>query len=907
MALAALGACADTPTGASPDVPPAPARLAVAASAATSAATSATSPFGWLAPLGTASAEPSTFDANAAPVVEICAWTGTACASEPIVRFAIAPVAPTRPLVVNATGGWYEASWDLMDVRLTTRRTYRVQVRRGTAAVGAVLVDAVRGRWALTQSGTLAPLQAASALPIRFRIDLPPADGPITPEQRVALVRAAADEATRLDRLGRRGAAFATPMLTWVRARAGFEASGTSVTGGVWARFRDGRLLVIENPHANFARSTATAAAQGDAAPGAAAASAPSAMLAAHGTISLAAPAAVAGPAMAPAPADLPWGPRHASTAGPARAAAAAPAVAAAGPSASELPWSRKARLFHTFGTDPGVRAQIQAPIDQMTTWLADADYLPTRMPEGDVSVEALRAMQGDGFVQVNAHGDKGVLRGGDTLYVMSTSTRVGVTTDVGYADDLNNRRLAYFVGDMGGTAHEGVYAITPEFVRTYVGFAEHAVVFLNVCWSAHQTSDAASGPRAFVAALHAKGASVVFGWTRAVDVTHAMRAVRYFVDRTLGSNQFEPVAGPLQRPFDWQAVIAEMRRTGRARDANGAELLPMPRPAATRNAGFLVPSIEGVAVCTRTAVETCQVPGQAPSDLYIRGTFGPDPGPSLRTVTIRDGGTARELTVVHWDSTVIFARIPLTGVGSVGDVRVQTRGRLSNPRRVYAWNGTLAYSVAWVGSLKQEVTVGLRLRTDPLWGRAVPDEAPHDLAMVTPGISLLSPQPSELRWTASGRHVAYTENCETTVTWNGSGALPIGAGTVGAGGPSFFWYNGVASVDRRELRVGFQFLIDEAYTQTIHEVCVYPTYRTERTDVTKEPIALSRAFDARPADPSQLLDLHFGLDDQMGLRGRTLTATPELGEYGVPPLAALRLQWSTIPTTPEWAPRLPR
>jgi hypothetical protein len=678
-------------------------------------------------------------------------------------------------------------------------------------------------------------------------------------------------------------------MHAWLRSRTAFEASGTNGTGGVWARFRDGRLLVIESPHASFRRSTTTSATTS------AAISAP---LAASG----AAVPTTSAPADARAHATA-----HADAFGTGLAATLGTTVAAVGPSPSELPWSRRARLFHTFGTDPGIRAQIQAPIDQMTTWLADAGYLPERMPEGDVSVEALKALRDDGFVQVNAHGDKGVLRGGDTLYVMSTSTRVGVTTDLGYADDLDNRRLAYFVGDMGGAAHEGVYAITPDFVRTYVSFAEHAVVFLNVCWSAHQTSDAATGPRAFVAALHAKKASLVLGWTRAVDVDHAMRAVRYFVDRTLGSNQFEPVAGPLQRPFEWQAVIAEMRRTGRARDANGAELLPMPRPAATRNAGFLMPSIEGVAVCTRTAVETCAVPGQEPSNLYIRGTFGPDPGATLRTVTIRDGGTTRELPVVRWDSTLILARIPLTGVGSVGDVRVQTRGRVSNARRLYAWNGALNYTVGWFGSLKQEVTIGLRTRTDPLWGRAVPDEAPHDLAMVTPGISLLSPQPSEVRWTASGQHVAYTENCEATITWNGSGTLPIGAGTVGAGGPSFFWYNGTASVDRRELRVGFQFHINKAYTQTIHEVCVINGQRYESTQVTHEPIGLPRDFDALPADPAQFFDLHFALDEQMGIRGRTLTATGSGMDPWVPFGASVRLQWGAIPTTPEWAPRLPR
>lgn len=41
----------------------------------------------WLPPLGTGSADSATFDTAANPVVEICAWTGTACSGAPLARF----------------------------------------------------------------------------------------------------------------------------------------------------------------------------------------------------------------------------------------------------------------------------------------------------------------------------------------------------------------------------------------------------------------------------------------------------------------------------------------------------------------------------------------------------------------------------------------------------------------------------------------------------------------------------------------------------------------------------------------------------------------------------------------------------------------------------------------------------
>ena len=134
----------------------------------------------WLAPLGTGTADSATFDGTAAPVVEVCVWTGAACDGAPVARFTTAPAGGELPLTANAATGRYEAAWSLADARLTTRRTYRVRVLRGAAELGTLSVDVVRGRWALTRTdGTLAPLQAASALPIRFHL----AFGPLAPTE----------------------------------------------------------------------------------------------------------------------------------------------------------------------------------------------------------------------------------------------------------------------------------------------------------------------------------------------------------------------------------------------------------------------------------------------------------------------------------------------------------------------------------------------------------------------------------------------------------------------------------------------------------------------------------------------------------------------------------------------------
>ncbi len=141
----------------------------VAASAASVAAEPPASVF--LAPLGAGVADPARFDAAAAPVIEICPWSGSACTASPVARFSTTHAGSTLPLTVDTAAGEYEASWDLMDPRFTTRQTYRIRALRGAAELEGVSVDVVRGRWALSRSdGTLAPLEAAATLPIRLGV-----------------------------------------------------------------------------------------------------------------------------------------------------------------------------------------------------------------------------------------------------------------------------------------------------------------------------------------------------------------------------------------------------------------------------------------------------------------------------------------------------------------------------------------------------------------------------------------------------------------------------------------------------------------------------------------------------------------------------------------------------------------
>lgn len=134
----------------------------------------------WLAPLGAGTGDPATFASVPSLAVEVCPWSGGACSGPAVARFTPAPAGTEQRLTTNAAVGRYEAAWNLLDARFTTRRTYRIRVLDGAAELGAISVDVVRGRWALTRGdGTLAPLASASALPVQFALQAPPAPKPV--------------------------------------------------------------------------------------------------------------------------------------------------------------------------------------------------------------------------------------------------------------------------------------------------------------------------------------------------------------------------------------------------------------------------------------------------------------------------------------------------------------------------------------------------------------------------------------------------------------------------------------------------------------------------------------------------------------------------------------------------------
>ena len=128
----------------------------------------------WLAPLGGGTANTATFDPTAINRVQVCVWVAGACSGPLTAQFSTTPSAGVGTLTANTAVGRYEATLSLMNTSFVTRKTYRISALRGSTEIRSILVDIVRGRWALTRTdGTLAPLAAATDLPIQFHVAAP--------------------------------------------------------------------------------------------------------------------------------------------------------------------------------------------------------------------------------------------------------------------------------------------------------------------------------------------------------------------------------------------------------------------------------------------------------------------------------------------------------------------------------------------------------------------------------------------------------------------------------------------------------------------------------------------------------------------------------------------------------------
>lgn len=214
-------------------------------------------------------------------------------------------------------------------------------------------------------------------------------------------------------------------LVAYFQSRSEFEEAGESEDGSVYARFTDGRLLIVGG-----ARPPATTPVE-----------APDP-----------APAAVTDPNLNLGE-DL-------------------------GPAARELPKVGVVRLFDSLG------AGFADSMDRIAPQFTSFGYALATGAVQKGTLEEWKTLGNEGYFSVDAHGGTGKGRGAVERDAVWTSTLASAAADAANADDLADNHLVYFVAKNDGKL-ETHYAVTDLFVAKYVKLADRTVVFVNACHSA--------------------------------------------------------------------------------------------------------------------------------------------------------------------------------------------------------------------------------------------------------------------------------------------------------------------------------------------------------------------------------------------------------------------------------------
>ena len=364
------------------------------------------------------------------------------------------------------------------------------------------------------------------------------------------------------------------------------------------------------------------------------------------------------------------------------------------------------------------------------------------------------------GFFYIESHG--GVCESRNSIFITGiwTNTPYSVANDVVYKPQLDADELVYMYAKGGNTnpcSNQWRYAFTGKFVASYMTFAPNSFVYISAC-----QSDAPSLRSGFQTA----GASVYAGWTMPVTDRASNNAGEFLIDRMLGTNQslLVPVESPKQRPFDHVQLLQDMTNRGLDIDPkNGSELR-----ITELNPGFglLAPSLRFAYVINFT------------DTLFLTGYFGEDPG-SKGHVYVQ----GVEQTVYQWEPTFIWAGIPRVGAGSAGAITVEVEPlvgpssnfgikRKSNAINLTDWVGFFTYTKEEVGSLQGNILFLVHLRADVHSFR----EAPHIAPAPNPFIVFGGALDSDAHGTASGDfQYTYVNDPppNETYTWTWSGSTP--------------------------------------------------------------------------------------------------------------------------------------
>jgi hypothetical protein len=413
----------------------------------------------------------------------------------------------------------------------------------------------------------------------------------------------------------------------------------------------------------------------------------------------------------------------------------------------SGLPYGKTALLMRAMGT-----AFVDARGD-LQGMLTNAGY--SNVTQQDGSVENVRRIRSPDVFYFDTHGvyDPDFLRPGNGIAVAWTSTPAPPgdhTYDAECAPPNPTicRMTALDHYDAGGNqVLVDHYGVTDRFIaRNGITFASNSLVYMDCCFLSAGL---------FNQACRTAGASLYVGWSDKVLGPTAARAARFCFDRMLGANSGKPnKESPIQRPFDYQAVWADL--ASRGWNTSGAATISF-TPGGGDN-GMLAPSIQFLTLEEAPWYKTTK------TKMDIAGLFGNDPGASKRKVTIAD----TPVEVKEWAPDKITCDIPNFGEGSVGDVVVTVNDHKSNKVPLTEWTIHFTYKDTWWGSLTDTIHVTAHFRADIHQWRDQPHQTPNKpSAVLFKGMA-----DCDGDWTSEGEGYDGNDPDHSRFTWSGSGLL---------------------------------------------------------------------------------------------------------------------------------------
>ena len=497
--------------------------------------------------------------------------------------------------------------------------------------------------------------------------------------------------------------------VAYLKSTGEFEAVGRSGPTSVWARFSNGRLLIIPNDLQPGAPEDTLELFKGEA------------------------PVRTAPPAVGRAPRII---------------GAGRDAFRAATPPSQgvELPVSNQFRVWD------GTAACFLTPRTRIRQLLTDHGYVEatTSYP----TVEGFAKVKGDGVFVILTHGGPGQLSDNTWDFALWTTTNVAFPTEAEYQGMWDKFELAYMIQpgrNAIGQCSKAVtnYGVTAAFVANHMHFAKNSLVYLNVCLSG---TEAAGNLRQ---AFGNQGASVVVGWDNNLSVGFTFKTLPFFIDRLLGANAVEPKEDPKQRAFNAYDVRDNMAKVGRTVDPISGAQMGIFKVGG--DFGLLAPTIQFLSVDDN---------GEQ-AKLIIAGLFGTDPGAANRSVTIND----TELDNVQWNATGIYCDLPATGSNASGTVQVKvgtgSNARKSNEVNLTEWIGELTYDRDDPGSLAAQMKIKVRIVADIHSFRDYPGEPPFETTV------LFGPsRDTKVDATSSGSYSRVLGPCTETWTFGNGGNL---------------------------------------------------------------------------------------------------------------------------------------